>query len=197
MTLRQSALRLVYPLFVAFRRKTAKEKILFNHKKVPACSSFYDLCATMNDGSELRFSTLQGKKVLIVNTASLCGYTAQYDELQQLQKQFRESLVVMAFPANDFKEQEPGSDEEIAAFCKINYGISFPVAKKSSVMKGQNQTAVFHWLSRSKANGWCDEGPRWNFTKYLIDEQGNLTHCFPSFVSPLSAAVISAVKASS
>ena len=131
---------------------------------------------------------------MIVNTASNCGYTNQYAELQKLYEHSREDLTIIAFPANDFKEQEKGSNEEIAQFCKINYGVSFPLAKKSSVVKGANQNKVFEWLTHKELNGWNDKQPSWNFSKYLIDEEGNLTHYFDPAVSPLSEQVVRASR---
>jgi len=103
-------------------------------------------------------------------------------------------LVIIGFPANDFKEQEKGDDEEIAAFCKINYGVTFPLAKKSSVISGPSQNIIFHWLSHAKENGWLNRQPTWNFSKYLVNEEGVLTHYFDPGVSPLSDDVLKAVE---
>lgn len=128
--------------------------------------------------------------MLLVNTASDCGYTPQYTELQKLYEDTKEAVEIIAFPANDFKEQEKGNDEEIAAFCTVNYGLSFPVAKKSSVVKGAAQNPVFRWLTDKSLNGWNDQPPSWNFSKYLVDEDGVLTHCFAPQISPLSEAVV-------
>lgn len=131
---------------------------------------------------------------MIVNTASNCGYTNQYAELQKLSERFNEDLIVIAFPANDFKEQEKGTDEEIAQFCQVNYGISFPLAKKSKVVKGNGQNKVFQWLTHKELNGWNDKEPSWNFSKYLIDEDGNLSHYFDPAISPLSEQVFKALQ---
>jgi glutathione peroxidase len=155
--------------------------------------SFYDLEYALNDGKTVHFSAFKGKKVLIVNTASNCGYTNQYEDLQKLHEQFREKLVVIGFPANDFKEQEKGSDEEIAAFCKLNYGVSFPLAKKSSVI-GIDQNEVFRWLSDKNKNGWNTQEPTWNFSKYLVSEAGVLLNYFDPGVSPMSEEVIAAIE---
>lgn len=126
---------------------------------------------------------------MIVNTASNCGYTNQYAELQNLYEHFKEKLIIIAFPANDFKEQEKGSNEEIAQFCQMNYGITFPLAKKSKVLKSADQNKVFEWLTHKELNGWNEQEPTWNFSKYLIDEKGHLTHYFDPAVSPLSKEV--------
>jgi len=158
-------------------------------------SSFYDLSIVLNNNNGFQLENLKGKKVLIVNTASNCGYTNQYSQLQELHEKHKEKLVILAFPSNDFKEQEKGSDEEIAQFCEINYGVTFPLIKKSSVIKGKNQNGVYQWLSNKNDNGWNDQQPTWNFTKYLVNEEGVLTNYFAPFISPLSKDVITAINA--
>ena len=155
---------------------------------------FYSLPTTLTNGSQLDLNSYRGKKILLVNTASDCGYTPQFDGLEELYQQFKESLVVLAFPANDFKEQEKGADENIAAFCKINFGVTFPLMKKSQVIKGAGQNEIFEWLTSKDKNGWNDQAPTWNFCKYLLNENGRLTHFFASSVDPLSSEVINAVK---
>ena len=129
-----------------------------------------------------------------MNTASDCGYTAQYAELQKLYEANKGTLEVIGFPANDFKEQESGSDADIAQFCSVNFGVSFPLAKKSSVVKSAAQNNIFNWLSDAAKNGWNNQSPEWNFSKYLVNEEGVLTHYFPPAVSPLSAEVVAAIK---
>ena len=156
--------------------------------------SFYNLSAILNNGNELSFAEFKDKKVLIVNTASNCGYTNQYSELQELYQKQKENLVILAFPSNDFKEQEKGSDEEINQFCKINYGITFPLMKKSSVIRGTNQNKVYEWLSNKSLNGWNDQEPVWNFTKYLVNEEGILLNYFSPAVSPLDDEMINAIN---
>lgn len=141
----------------------------------------------------MQFASLKGKKVLLVNTASDCGYTNQYEDLQKLYEQSNGKLMIIAFPANDFKEQEKGDDSQIAAFCKINFGVTFPVAKKSSV-KGHNKNNVFDWLSDKNKNGWNNKQPSWNFSKYLVDERGVLTHYFDPAISPDSKEIMEALK---
>ena len=132
--------------------------------------------------------------MLLVNTASNCGYTNQYDELQELYKRFENKLVILGFPANDFKEQEKGSDEEIAQFCKVNFGVTFPLMKKSSVVKNTDQNDVFKWLTDAAKNGWNSQQPSWNFSKYLVNENGVLTNYFDPSVSPLSEEVMNEIK---
>ena len=129
-----------------------------------------------------------------MNTASDCGYTDQYEALESLYEKNMEKLIIIGFPANDFKEQEKGNDEEIAQFCKINYGVTFPLAKKSVVLKEADQNRIFQWLTHKEENGWLNETPSWNFCKYLINEEGVLTHYFESGIEPLSVQVISAIR---
>src|SRR5215218_7906391 len=143
MTLRQRILKLLYPLFIWARQKSTKEKLRQNEKMITPPISFYSLSVVLNNGQELRFETLRGKKVLLVNTASDCGYTHQYAELQKLYQLAKEEVEIIAFPANDFKEQEKGSNEEIASFCAVNYGIRFPLVRRAVVVKGPAQHPVY------------------------------------------------------
>lgn len=191
MTIRQSFLRFVYPFWMLFNRLFKKKSgVLRNDRNIQPPQSFYGLSVHLNNGKELDFASLRGKKVLLVNTASDCGYTNQYDDLQKLYEDFAEKLTVIGFPANDFKEQEKGNDEEIAQFCKINFGVTFPLAKKSTVIKGQAQQEVFQWLTDKTKNGWNTKQPSWNFSKYLVDEKGVLTNYFDPAVSPLSDEIV-------
>lgn len=196
MTARQAFLRITYPLLMLKSKLLPAEKdILFNTKNVRPTSSFYSLKAVLNNGEVLSFDSLKNQKVLIVNTASDCGFTAQYDELEKLYQQYKQKLVILAFPANDFKNQEKADDATIASFCRINYGISFPLMKKSVVIKGPQQNEVFKWLTDAAKNGWNNQQPVWNFSKYLVNEAGVLTHYFAPVVSPLAKAVINAIEA--
>jgi glutathione peroxidase len=195
MTGRQRILKIVYPLWIAFTKLAGKNiKILANAKHVRPVQSIYDLSVPLNNGKVLPLETYKGKKLLIVNTASNCGYTNQYEDLQELYQQFNNQLEIIAFPANDFKEQEKGSDNDIAQFCKVNFGVTFPLAKKSVVVRSVDQNNIFSWLTSKAKNGWNEKTPSWNFSKYLIDEQGVLTHYFDPSVSPLSEEVVQAVK---
>lgn len=195
MTLRQKILKLFYPLFRKINSiASSGAAVLSNQHNTKPAASFYSLHAIAINGTLINFDRLKGKKVLLVNTASDCGYTGQYDELQKLYEQYQNRLIVLGFPSNDFKEQEKRSDEEIAQFCKINYGVSFPLIKKSSVIKGNKQNEVYQWLSDKTLNGWNDQQPGWNFAKYLVNEEGVLTNYFAPAVSPLSRHVINAVN---
>ncbi len=157
-------------------------------------SSFYALKPSSIYGTEFDFSQLKGKKVLLVNTASDCGYTGQYDDLEKIYQLHKDKLVVIGFPANDFKEQEKGSDEEIAQFCKKNYGVRFPLMKKGTVIKNEDQQAVFKWLTDASKNGWNDQPPVWNFSKYLVSEDGILLNYFAPSVSPTDKEIINAIE---
>jgi len=194
MTARQKILKAIYPAIMGIGKLFgSKSKIIINPTVQPPPVSFYSLSAQGGDGKPIDFSAYRGKKLLLVNTASECGYTAQYDELQKLYEKYRGTLVIIAFPANDFQQQEKGTDQEIASFCKLNYGVNFPLAKKSMVIKGPGQNPVFEWLSHREKNGWLDQQPTWNFSKYLVSEQGVLTSYFDPSVSPLGPEISHAV----
>ncbi|MGZ5220654.1 MAG: glutathione peroxidase [Chitinophagaceae bacterium] len=195
MTYRQKVLKAAYPALMWFNKITGKKaKVMENSEGVTTLRSLHNLSVHLNDGSELPLGTFKGKKVLLVNTASNCGYTNQYDDLQKLYEGNKDKLMILAFPANDFKEQEKGTDNEIAEFCRVNYGITFPLAAKSSVIKGNEQNEIFQWLSDETLNGWNDQEPTWNFCKYLLDEEGKLIKFFDTGVSPLSDEVKEAIE---
>ena len=194
MSYRQSMLKTFYPVIMWSSKGVGKKTTLVNKEKALPIVSFYSLTTKDIEGKDFNFASLKGKKVLIVNTASDCGFTAQYDALEKLSEQFKDQLVVIGFPSNDFKEQESGDNNNIANFCKKNYGVSFPLMEKSIVIKKNHQNEVHKWLSDMTMNGWCHQEPSWNFCKYLINEQGVLTHYFPMTVDPLSPAVIAAIE---
>jgi len=155
-------------------------------------SSIYDFKVTSLDGGTIDFSKFKGKKILIVNTASECGNTPQYGELEELNKKYGNSLVVIGFPANNFGGQEPGSNSEIESFCKKNYGVTFPMAEKVSV-KGDDIHPLFKYLV-SEAEKLGEKDPiKWNFTKFLINENGKLVKVFHNKVLPMSDEVVSAI----
>ena len=140
------------------------------------------------DGDKIDFSSFKGKKILIVNTASKCGYTPQYADLERLNKAYKNKLVIVGFPANNFGGQEPGSNEQIAEFCQKNYGVSFIMAEKVSV-KGEDTHPLFKWLTQKAENGVMDAEIKWNFTKFLLDEKGKLIGVFPSKVNPMGEEI--------
>ena len=195
MTPRQKILKFLYPLFVLINKTNKRHnKILYNEKNVAPANSIYELSVQLNNGGIESLSKYRNKKILFVNTASDCGYTNQYEALESLYEKNADKLVIIGFPANDFKEQEKGSDEEIAQFCKINYGVTFALAKKSTVRKSDQQNEVFRWLSDKNKNGWLDRAPRWNFSKYLVNENGLLTHYFEPAVEPLAKELVEAIQ---
>lgn len=198
MTIRQQILKWVYPFFQGISRLAGKSSmILLNKKKTTAPVSFFQLSFVQNDGTKVEMERFRGKKILVVNTASDCGYTSQYEDLQKLYADYQNLITIIGFPANDFKEQEKGSDAEIAEFCKVNFGVSFPLAKKSTVIKGAEQNPVFKWLSSKSENGWNDQEPIWNFSKYLLDEEGLLLGCFGPAVSPWAREIRGEVEKAS
>jgi glutathione peroxidase len=153
-----------------------------------APSSIHQFKVEALDGSSIDFSTFKGKKILVVNTASQCGYTRQYEGLQKLYDTHKDKLVIVGFPANNFGQQEPGTNSEIGEFCKKNYGVTFPMAAKVSV-KGDDQAAIFNWLCNKTQNGVMDASIGWNFGKFLLDESGTLLNYFPSKVEPMSEEI--------
>ena len=158
-------------------------RIYENKGMARASNNFYTLTATLNTGDKISFEKYRGKKLLIVNVASQCGYTPQYKELETLH-QTNKDITVLGFPSNNFGSQEPGADKDIAEFCKRNFNITFSVFKKNDV-KGKSKQPIYEWLTDKNKNGWNDLEPRWNFYKYLIDENGNLLKVFSSAISPL------------
>lgn len=145
------------------------------------------------DGSTIDFSKFKGKKILVVNTASECGFTPQYADLEKLSKAYKNKLVVVGFPANNFGGQEPGSNKEIATFCQRNYGVSFPMAAKISV-KGNDIAPIYKFLTDKKENGVKGTKILWNFTKILLDEKGNVIDSFVSTTNPMSESITKYLK---
>lgn len=146
------------------------------------------------DGGEIDFAEFEGLKILVVNVASECGYTPQYQQLQELYEEFQDRLAVLGFPTNDFGGQEPGSHAEIQAFCETRFGVTFPLAAKVAV-KGPNAHPLFQWLTRKDQNGVLDCELQWNFNKFLLDEQGYLQAWYPSSVTPFDAPILDWVQA--
>ena len=155
-----------------------------------AAKSIYDFKVEGLDGGTIDFSKFKGKKILIVNTASACGYTKQYEGLEELYKKYHEKLVIVGFPANNFGGQEPGTNSEIKEFCKKNYGVTFPMTAKISV-KGDDIAPIYKWLCNKTENGVLDAEIKWNFNKFLLDEKGNLITKFDSKVTPMSEELVS------
>ncbi len=144
-------------------------------------------------GGTVDFSKYKGKKILIVNTASQCGNTPQYAALEAMSKKYKDKLVIVGFPANNFGAQEPGSNLEISEFCQKNYSVTFPMAAKISV-KGDDMAPIYHWLTEKAHNNFQDSEVKWNFQKYLIDEKGNLIAVFSPKAQPMSPEIVAAIE---
>lgn len=155
--------------------------------------TIYDFKVEALDGGTIDFSKFKGKKILIVNTASKCGFTPQYESLEKLYSQHSDKLVIVGFPANNFGGQEPGTNSEIKEFCTKNYGVTFPMAAKVSV-KGDDIAPIFKWLTTKSLNGVLDGEVKWNFTKFLLDENGILLATFESKVLPLDEEITKYLK---
>lgn len=153
-------------------------------------NSVYKFSVAGIDGGKIKFKKYKGKKILIVNTASKCGYTPQYADLEKLYEAYKDKLVVIGFPANNFRQQEPGENDEIKKFCTDNYGVTFPLAAKVSVV-GEDIHPLFKWLTNKSENGIMDAEIKWNFTKFLLDENGKLIKVFGSKVKPMDAEITS------
>ena len=152
--------------------------------------SFDNLSATDINGKPFDMAQLKGHKVMVVNTASECGFTPQYKQLEELYEKYKDKgFVIVGFPSNDFGAQEPGDEKTIAAFCEKNYGVTFPLMSKI-VTKGADQSPVYAWLTQKKLNGKLDSEVKWNFQKYLIDEEGNLVTMYPSAQEPMSDPIL-------
>lgn len=160
-------------------------------KDVP--KSIYQFKVEDLSGGQIDFLKFKGKKILIVNTASKCGYTPQYAALEKLSKKYDGKLVIVGFPANNFGAQEPGTNAEIETFCTKNYGVTFPMAAKISV-KGDNIAPIYMWLTKKKYNDLQDSEVKWNFQKYLIDEKGNLVNVWMSDVTPEDPQISAAIE---
>lgn len=145
------------------------------------------------DGKEIDYSQFKGKWVLIVNVASECGYTPQYKELQSLYETYKDKIIILGFPANNFGGQEPGTNEEIKKFCTSEYNVTFPMFEKISVL-GDEMHPLYKWLTNKDLNGWNDQLPKWNFNKYLLDENGNLIKYYSSAVKPMSDDIVTMIK---
>lgn len=156
-------------------------------------TSFYDLKATSIDGDPISMSIYKGKKIVILNVASKCGYTPQYADWQAFYEKYNDQFVVLGFPCNQFLSQEPGSAAEIETFCQKNYGVTFQMFDKVNV-KGDDKSPIYQWLTDPAKNGWNTTEPSWNFSKYLIDENGKLLNYFGPKIKPDSPEFLEAIK---
>lgn len=168
--------------------------VLFVMTAAYSQKSFYDLKAKTIDGADYDFAQLKGKKVLIVNTASKCGFTPQYADLEKLYRTFGgDDFVILGFPSNDFLSQEPGTESEIKNFCQVNYGVTFQMMSKVEV-KGKSKHEVYQWLTQKALNGVEDSEVKWNFQKYLIDENGKLVKVLLSRTNPTDPEIVEWLK---
>lgn len=159
---------------------------------IVAKGSLHDFTLKSLDGKAISLAAYKGKKVVLINTASKCGYTPQYADWQAFHEKYGDKIVVLGFPANNFMKQEPGTNDEIADFCQKNYGVSFQLFEKIDVT-GNDQHPLYQWLSKKELNGWNDKSPSWNFCKYVVNENGELTHFFASGVKPKDKEFLQAV----
>jgi glutathione peroxidase len=174
---------------VAFRSRWQKPKQMISMQPM----SFYDLSINSLEGERINFTDFKGKYVLCVNVASKCGYTPQYEDLQKLSETYKDKLIVIGFPCNQFMGQEPGSAEEIQNFCSKNYGVTFQITEKIDV-KGKGQHPVYQWLTMKQINGISDASISWNFNKILISPEGTWMHHFASGVKPLSEELTNFIR---
>jgi len=162
--------------------------------KVQQPVSFYNLACKTIDGEPFNFSSLKGKKVMIVNVASKCGFTPQYEDLEKLYKEYSNmDFVILGFPSNDFLKQESGTEKEIKEFCQLTYGVSFPMMSKVKV-RGKEMHPVYKWLTQRSLNGSADSKVRWNFQKYLISKEGNIENVISSREKPFSSKILDFIK---
>jgi glutathione peroxidase len=168
-----------------------KSEIL-NVANISNMQNFYDFKVRSLDGEEMDMAQFKGKKIVVLNVASECGYTPQYADWENFYKANKEKIVVVGFPCNQFGGQESGSNADIKSFCQKNYGVSFPISEKIDV-KGSNKAPIYAWLTDKNANGWCDKEPSWNFCKYLINEKGELVEFFASSIKPDNEEFLKAI----
>lgn len=156
--------------------------------------SFYDFTVLDIDGNEFALAQLKNKKVMVVNVASECGLTPQYEQLEAIYNKYKdENFIIIGFPANNFKEQEPGTNEEIKEFCSVNFGVTFPLMAKISV-KGDDMAPLYQWLTNKELNRFDNSTVKWNFQKYLINEEGELVNVLNPMVKPDSKKIISWIE---
>lgn len=182
--------------FVAFINSCAQKKSETAKAKTKELmgKTIYDYKVdALEEGKTINFADFKGKKILVVNTASECGFTPQYADLEKLYEEYKDQLVIVGFPANNFGGQEPGTNVEIGAFCQKNYGVTFPMAAKVSV-KGDDTAPIFKFLTEKQLNGVKDSKILWNFTKFLVDENGKLVDSFLSNVKPTDEAITKYLK---
>ncbi|MFT4737994.1 MAG: glutathione peroxidase [Cyclobacteriaceae bacterium] len=173
----------MYYLFIVF------QSVILSTMNPPSGNLHQFAIQKLDSEETINFADFAGKKILLVNVASKCGYTSQYEDLQQLHEAYKDRLVIIGLPCNQFGGQEPGSEETIAAFCSATYGVSFMMTTKVDV-KGSEQHPIYQWLTQKDQNGIGDYKVKWNFNKFLIDEEGKLIDYFPSGVNPYDKEIL-------
>lgn len=161
---------------------------IFYSQTMTTPNTLYNIEINSLQRTPINLSTYQGKKILFVNVASKCGFTPQYKSLQELYKTYQDKLMIIGVPCNQFGQQEPGSSKEIEEFCELNYGVSFLITEKVDV-KGANQHPLYTWLTQKKLNGKKNSSVKWNFQKYLVDDQGEFIDYYYSITKPLSKKI--------
>ncbi len=180
---------LLTALALPFTQKTVLNRP--EKMEITAAANFHSFKMKGIDGKEIDFSQFKGKKVIVLNTASKCGYTPQYADWEKFHKANKD-IIILGFPANEFGGQEPGTNDEIASFCSLNYGVSFQMMEKV-VVKGTGKCDLYQWLSDKSKNGWNEKEPSWNFCKYVINEKGELQNFFASGIKPNSPEFLAAI----
>jgi len=173
-------------------RPVQKSEIMAASTVAPV--SFYDFKMKTLDGTEISLDKYKGKKIVVLNVASKCGFTPQYADWEKFYEANKDNVVVLGFPANNFNAQEPGTAQDIKEFCTKNYGVTFQMFEKISV-KGPDKAPLYQWLTDKSQNGWNDKEPSWNFCKYLINEKGELTNFFASAIKPTDKEFVEAISA--
>jgi len=166
---------------------------IFSKGKAQDLTSIHNLEYTSINGEKVTLSSFEGKYILFVNVASECGFTPQYEDLETLSKQYKDQLVVIGFPCNQFGGQEPGSSEEIQSFCQLRYGVTFPISEKIEV-KGKKQHEIYKWLTDKTKNGKSSSSVKWNFQKYIVDPEGKFVDYYYSVTKPLSEKITNNFK---
>ena len=156
-------------------------------------TSIYDFNIRSIEGEDIDLNDYRGKKLLIVNVASECGFTKQYTQLEELSLHYKNQLNIIGFPCNDFGNQEPGNELEIKRFCNLNYNITFPLTEKIRIL-GDHPHEIYKWLTTKSINGSLDSEVTWNFQKYLIDQNGKIDHCLPSSTTPLDEIILNWIE---
>jgi glutathione peroxidase len=180
---------LLTALALPFTQKTVLNRP--EKMEISAATNFFSFKMKGIDGKEIDFSQFKGKKIILLNTASKCGYTPQYADWEKFHKENKD-VVILGFPANEFGGQEPGTNAEISSFCSLNYGVSFQMMEKV-VVKGAGKCDLYQWLTDKSKNGWNEKEPSWNFCKYVINEKGELQNFFASGIKPSSPEFLAAI----